>query len=49
MFKKKLPNLAEPCFSYAVGTRRFNSDNDALILSLRFFSITPLLFFRLIN
>lgn len=39
-------NLAEPCFSNALGTRRFSSERDMFIRSRRFFSITPRRFFR---
>lgn len=39
-------NLAEPCFSYAVGTRRLSSVRLVLIRSRRLFSIMPRRFFR---
>lgn len=42
-------SFADPCFSNADGTNLFNSVSDEFILSLRFFSMTPRRFLRLIN
>lgn len=42
-------SLAEPCFSKADGTRRLSSVKDELILSRRFFSMTPRLFLRVMS
>lgn len=42
-------SFADPCFSKADGTSRFSSVSDVLILSLRFFSMTPRRFLRLIS
>lgn len=42
-------SLADPCFSKADGTSRLSSASDKLILSRRFFSITPRRFLRLIS
>lgn len=42
-------SLADPCFSKADGTSRLSSMSDELILSRRFFSITPRRFLRVIS
>lgn len=42
-------SFADPCFSNADGTSRLSSVRDVLILSRRFFSMTPRRFLRLMS